>query len=80
MNVLQAFIGVISMQHATTTKGVTPALAILDTQAMDYPVQVCVDIYQEHIELLGKTVFHRLDGTSYKHYQIILLLPSPRKI
>ena len=34
MNVLKALIAVISMQHATTLKGVTPALAILDTQAM----------------------------------------------
>jgi len=35
MNVLVALIGVIAMQHAATLMEVTPALATLDTQAMD---------------------------------------------
>ena len=40
MNVLEALIGVTSMQHAVTLKGVTPALATPDTQAMDLLAQV----------------------------------------
>ena len=40
MNVLEALIGVIATQLATTLKGVTPALATLDTQAMDFHAQV----------------------------------------
>ena len=36
MNVLVALIGVITMQLATTLKEVTPALATLDTKAMDF--------------------------------------------
>ena len=35
MNVLLALMAVILMQHAKTLKGVTPALATTDTQAMD---------------------------------------------
>ena len=35
MNALVALTGVTSMQHAVTLKGVTPALATPDTQAMD---------------------------------------------
>ena len=34
MNVLKAFIGVIVMKLAVTLKGVTPALASVDTQEM----------------------------------------------
>lgn len=40
MNALKTIIGVILMQLATTMKGVTLALARLDTQAMDLFVQV----------------------------------------
>ena len=36
MSVLEALIGVIRMQLATTLKGVTPALVTLDTLAMDF--------------------------------------------
>ena len=35
MNVLKALISAMIMQLVTTLKGVTPALATLDTQAMD---------------------------------------------
>ena len=42
MNVLEALIGVIPVQLATTLKGVTPALATLDTQAVDFIVQVSI--------------------------------------
>ena len=41
MNVLMALIAVILMQLATTFKGVTTALATLDTQAMGSIAQVC---------------------------------------
>ena len=41
MNVLEALIAVMTMQHATILKGVTPALAILDIKAMGFPAQVC---------------------------------------
>ena len=40
MNVLEALIGVIAMQPVTTLVGVTPALATLDTQAMDFLAHV----------------------------------------
>ena len=36
MNALKASISAMIMQVATTLKGVTPALATLDTQAMDF--------------------------------------------
>ena len=45
MNVLEALIGVIAMQLATTLVGVTPALATLDTQAMDFLAHVSAAIY-----------------------------------
>ena len=40
MNVLKALIAVMIMQHVTTLKEVTPALATLDTQAMDFLAHV----------------------------------------
>ena len=46
MNVLmEALRAVIIMQLATTLKGVTPALATLDTQAMGSIAQVCIQIF-----------------------------------
>ena len=42
MSVLEALIGVIPTQLATTLRGVTPALATLDTQAVDFLAQVSV--------------------------------------
>ena len=45
MNVLVALIGVILMQVAATLMEVTPALAILDTQAMDFLAHVSSAIY-----------------------------------
>ena len=44
MNVLEVLIGVIPVQLATTLKGVTPALATLDTQAMVFLAQVSTSI------------------------------------
>ena len=46
MSVLEALIGVIPVQHATTLRGVTPALATLDTQAVDFIAWVSVAIFQ----------------------------------
>ena len=46
MNVLQATIAVMMMQHATTLKGVIPALATLDTQAMGFIVHVSSAMFQ----------------------------------
>ena len=40
MNVLEALIGVIPVQHATTLMGVTPALATLDILAVDFLASV----------------------------------------
>ena len=40
MNVLEALTGVIPVQLAATLMGVTPALATLDTQAVDFIVRV----------------------------------------
>ena len=42
MNVVKALIAVIPVQHAATLKGVTPALATLDTQAMAVLAHVSV--------------------------------------
>ena len=44
MNVLVALIGVIAMQLVTTLAGVTPALATLDTQAMEFLAHVSTSI------------------------------------
>ena len=41
MNALKALISVTTMQLVTILKGVTPALATLDTQAMDLHARVC---------------------------------------
>ena len=46
MNVLKALIAVIAMLVATTLKGVLPALAILDTQAMAFHALVSAVILQ----------------------------------
>ena len=45
MNAVETLIAVIPMQVATTLLGVTPALATLDTQAMDFLAHVSVGIY-----------------------------------
>ena len=45
MNALKALVSAMIMQLVTTLKGVTPALATLDTQAMDFLVQVTVDMF-----------------------------------
>ena len=44
MNVLEVLIGVIPKQLATTLKGVIPALATVDSQAMDSLAQVSAAI------------------------------------
>ena len=44
MNVLEILIGVMLMQIATTLKEVTPALATVDTQAMDFLATVSSSI------------------------------------
>ena len=40
MNALDTLIGVMQMQLVTTLKGVTPALATVDSQGMDSPAVV----------------------------------------
>ena len=45
MNALEALIGVIIVQLATTLKGVTPAFATVDTKAMDFLALVSSYIY-----------------------------------
>ena len=50
MSVLKALIAVMIMQLATTLKGVTPALATLDTQAMDILVQVRAVMFHRSID------------------------------
>ena len=51
MNVLLALMAVILMQHATTLKGVTPALATTDTQAMDFHAQVRSSLFQSYLRM-----------------------------
>ena len=47
MNVLKALTAVITLQLATTLKGITPALAILVTQAMVFHVLVSA-VFSNH--------------------------------
>ena len=47
MNVLVALLGVIATQLVTTLVGVTPALATLDTRAMDFLAHVSTSIYDK---------------------------------
>ena len=51
MNVLKALIPVMIMQLATTLKGVTPALATLDTQGMGFRAQVSASIYSNYTQI-----------------------------
>ena len=46
MNVLKTHIAVITMRLAPTLKGITPALATLDTQAVDFLAQVSPSLLQ----------------------------------
>ena len=57
MNVQEALIGVIPMQIVTTLKGVTPALARLDTQAVDFFATVSLSIFQSQQLLLTSLTF-----------------------
>ena len=52
MSVLEALMGVIPVQLATTVLEVIPALATLGTQAMDFLAQVSADVCNRF------TVFH----------------------
>ena len=47
MNVLVALLGVIATQLVTTLVGVTPALATLDTQAVEFLAHVSTSIYNK---------------------------------
>ena len=51
MNVLKALIAVILMQLATTLEGITPALAILVTQAMVFHVLVSAIVSNHNISM-----------------------------
>ena len=55
MSALKALIAVIPMQLATTFKGVTPALATLDTQGMAFLARVSPSIY--NLSLSTVTLF-----------------------
>ena len=59
MNVLKALTGVIPKQLAPTLKGVTPALATLDTQAMDFPAQVSTGITKDIFLFIFITDVHQ---------------------
>ena len=47
MNVLVALLGVIATQLVTTLVGVIPALATLDTQAVEFLAHVSTSIYNK---------------------------------
>ena len=51
MNVQEALIGVITMQFVPTLKGVTPALATMDTKAMAVLAQVSQTICNQIISM-----------------------------
>ena len=57
MNVLEAVIGVTTMQIAATLQEVTPALARLDTQGMGYLAPVSLSIFQSQQLLLTSLIF-----------------------
>ena len=54
MSVLKALISVMTMQLATTLKGVIPALARLATQAMDFHALVIKFVYFLIISDVGR--------------------------
>ena len=56
MNVLKALIAVMIMQLATTLKGVTPAFATVDTQAMDFLVQVSASMFYHTIDPIFQSI------------------------
>ena len=56
MSVLKALITVIPVQLATTLKGVTPAIATVDTQEVGFLAQVSAviqSIYSNYTQLLS---------------------------
>ena len=65
MNVLEVLIGVMLMQIATTLKGVIPALATLDTQAMGFLATVSSSI-SNHNRYCSLPAWHSL----HKHSDI----------
>ena len=83
MNVLEALIGVIPMQLAATLMGVTPALATVDTQAMDVLAHVSVTYdrcivshsFISRIALLKIGGFHQNCHNSDRSYNQLLCLP-----
>ena len=61
MNVLETLISAISMQLAIILKGVTPAIARVDTQEMGYFAQVSASSFQlEYIALSQSTYYNCL--------------------
>ena len=75
MNALEALIGVIPMQLATTLKGVTPVLATLDTQGMDFLAQVSTGITKHIFPFNFITDVHQIITCSGNHgYHVILQL------
>ena len=61
MNVLVALIGVINMQLVTTLVGVTPALATVDTQAMEFLAHVSTSIYNKMSCIFLFLYFHQFN-------------------
>ena len=51
MSALKALIAVMTMQPATTLKGVTPALVTLGSQAMGFLAQVSASIYSNYTQI-----------------------------
>ena len=51
MSALQARIAAMIMHLATTLEGVTPALATVDTQAVDFLAQVSASIYSNYTQI-----------------------------
>ena len=49
MNVLKTHIAVVTMQLASTLKGITLALATLDTQAVDFLAQVSPSLFTTRV-------------------------------
>ena len=63
MNVLEALMPVMTMQLAPTLKGVTSALATMDTQEMGFLAQVSAAIIssqsaKRHVEIEGYSVVY----------------------
>ena len=78
MNVLKPLLAVMTMQLATTFKGVTPALATLDTQGMDLHALVSslVLCSTHNFEQILSLIARLHQYLSISHFVLVRYIPS----